>query len=134
MLLIIRAVNSRALIEIVKLLFSLSLLLKQHGECSSSFSLVNISLTDTRFFSSNLPEISLTVCQFRDISDDASVASMPGRTTRFRQGKIYLSSSSFPSDSLFLSLSLSEFSRRKHLNLKTHLSSLFCSLLNAGYF
>ena len=127
--------NSRALIEIVKLLFSLSLLLKQHGECSSSFSLVNISLTDTRFFSSNLPEISLTVCQFRDISDDASVASMPGRTTRFRQGKIYLSSSSFPSDSLFLSLSLlSEFSRRKHLNLKTHLSSLFCSLLNAGYF
>ena len=133
MLLIIRAVNSRALIEIVKLLFSLSLLFKQHGECSSSFSLVNISLTDTRFFSSNLPEISLTVCQFRDISDDASVASMPGRTTRFRQGKIYLSSSSFPSDSLFLSL-LSAFSRRKHLNLKTHLSSLFCTLRNAGYF
>ena len=89
--------------------------------------------TDTRFFSSNLPEISLTVCQFRDISDDASVASMPGRTTRFRQGKIYLSSSSFPSDSLFLSL-LSAFSRRKHLNLKTHLSSLFCTLRNAGYF
>jgi len=128
-------VNSRALIEIVNS-FSLSLSFSNNtgSECSSSFSLVNISLTDTRFFSSNLPEISLTVCQFRDISDDASVASMPGRTTRFRQGKIYLSSSSFPSDSLFLSLSLSEFSRRKHLNLKTHLSSLFCSLLNAGYF
>jgi len=128
-------VNSRALIEIVNS-FSLSLSFSHNtgSECSSSFSLVNISLTDTRFFSSNLPEISLTVCQFRDISDDASVASMPGRTTRFRQGKIYLSSSSFPSDSLFLSLSLSEFSRRKHLNLKTHLSSLFCSLLNAGYF
>ncbi len=127
--------NSRALIEIVNS-FSLSLSFSNNtgSECSSSFSLVNISLTDTRFFSSNLPEISLTVCQFRDISDDASVASMPGRTTRFRQGKIYLSSSSFPSDSLFLSLSLSEFSRRKHLNLKTHLSSLFCSLLNAGYF